>query len=124
MADGIGETHPGRQGHDAATLVQVEEPARCGAVGDPARALAHVARVGAFELDADTRDLWRDLAQVAAGTLPEWARDMYGFPAPPTELMERETVRQLLGALDLAFESLPGVLEARQRIELRMRAAE
>jgi uncharacterized protein (DUF2236 family) len=76
------------------------------------------------ELDADTRDLWRDLAQVAAGTLPEWARDMYGFAAPPTELMERETVRQLLGALDLAFESLPGVLEARQRIELRMRAAE
>jgi uncharacterized protein (DUF2236 family) len=76
------------------------------------------------ELDADTRDLWRDLAQVAAGTLPEWARDMYGFAAPPPELMEREYVRQLLGALDLAYESLPGVLEARQRIELRMRAAE
>jgi hypothetical protein len=47
---------------------------------------------------------------------------MYGFDAPPAELMERESVRQLLGALDLAFESLPGVLEARQRIELRMRA--
>lgn len=76
------------------------------------------------ELDGGTRDLWRDLAQAAAGTLPEWARDMYGFAAPPAELMERETVRQLLGALDLAFESLPGVLEARQRIELRMRAAE
>jgi uncharacterized protein (DUF2236 family) len=76
------------------------------------------------ELDDDTRDLWRDLAQVAVGTLPEWARDMYGFAAPPPELLERETVRQLLGALDLAFESLPGVLEARQRIELRMRAAE
>jgi len=36
--------------------------------------------------------------------------------------MEREPVRQLLGALDLAFESLPGVLEARRRIELRMRS--
>jgi uncharacterized protein (DUF2236 family) len=73
-------------------------------------------------LDEDMRDLWRELGQVAAGTLPDWARDMYGFEAPPAELMERESVRQLLGALDLAFESLPGVLEARQRIELRMRA--
>jgi uncharacterized protein (DUF2236 family) len=76
------------------------------------------------DLDPDTRDLWRDLAQVAVGTLPAWARDMYGFPAPPAGLMEREYVRQLLGALDLAYESLPGVLEARQRIELRMREAE
>ena len=75
------------------------------------------------DLDADIRELWRDLAQVAVGTLPGWAREMYGYAAPPAELMERETVRQLLGALDLAFESLPGVIEARQRIELRMRNA-
>ena len=74
------------------------------------------------DLDDDMRELWRDLGQVAVGTLPEWAREMYGFDAPPGELMEREPVRQLLGALDLAFESLPGVLEARQRIELRTRA--
>jgi uncharacterized protein (DUF2236 family) len=74
------------------------------------------------DLDEETRDLWHDLAQVAVGTLPDWAREMYGYPAPPAELMEREPVRQLLGALDLAFESLPGVLEARQRIELRTRA--
>ena len=74
-------------------------------------------------LDADTRELWRDLGQVAVGTLPGWAREMYGYAAPPADLMERESVRQLLGALDLAFESLPGVLEARQRIELRMRQA-
>ena len=76
------------------------------------------------DLEDDLRDLWRDLGQVAVGTLPAWARQMYGFEAPPPELMERESVRQLLGALDLAFESLPGVLEARQRIELRMRAHE
>lgn len=75
------------------------------------------------DLEPDMRDLWHDLGQVAVGTLPAWARDMYGFAAPPAELMEREPVRQLLGALDLAFESLPGVLEARQRIELRTRAA-
>ena len=74
------------------------------------------------DLDPEMRDLWHDLGQVAVGTLPGWAREMYGFPAPPAELMEREPVRQLLGALDLAFESLPGVLEVRQRIELRMRS--
>jgi uncharacterized protein (DUF2236 family) len=73
-------------------------------------------------LDAETRDLWRDLGQVAIGTLPDWARSMYGFDQPPPELMEREPVRQLIGAMDFAFESLPGVLEARERIELRMRA--
>jgi uncharacterized protein (DUF2236 family) len=75
------------------------------------------------DLDPDMRDLWHDLAQVAVGTLPDWAREMYGFAAPPSDLMEREYVRQLLGALDLAFEALPGVLEARERIELRMRAS-
>ncbi len=75
------------------------------------------------DLDPETRELWRELAQVAIGTLPLWAREMYGYAAPPAELMEREPVRQLLGALDLAFESLPGVIEARQRIELRMRNA-
>ena len=73
------------------------------------------------ELDDELRDLWRDLGQVAVGTLPEWAREMYGFAKPPAELMEREPVRQLLGALDLAFESLPGVIETRRRIELRTR---
>jgi len=72
-------------------------------------------------LDAPTRDLWHDLGQVAVGTLPAWARSMYGFAEPPAELMQREPVRQLIGALDFAFESLPGVIEARERIELRTR---
>ena len=40
---------------------------------------------------------------------------------PPPGVIEREPVRQLIGALDIAFESLPGVLEARERIELRTR---
>jgi uncharacterized protein (DUF2236 family) len=72
-------------------------------------------------LDAETRDLWRELGQVAVGTLPDWARSMYGFDQPRPESMEREPVRQLIGAMDFAFESLPGVMEARERIELRMR---
>jgi hypothetical protein len=46
---------------------------------------------------------------------------MYGFGEPDPELMAREQVRQLIGALDAGFESLPGVMEARERIELRMR---
>jgi uncharacterized protein (DUF2236 family) len=73
-------------------------------------------------LDPATLDLWHDLGRVAIGTLPQWAREMYGFEAPPRELLERESVRQLIGAIDFAFEALPGVLEARERIELRMRA--
>ena len=74
------------------------------------------------DLSDDLRELWHDLGQVAIGTLPDWARSMYGFAEPPAEVMERDPVRQLIGALDLAFESLPGVIEARERIELRMRA--
>jgi uncharacterized protein (DUF2236 family) len=73
-------------------------------------------------LTDDFRELWHDIGQVAVGTLPAWARSMYGFAEPPPEMMEREPVRQLIGALDLAFESLPGVLEARERIDLRARA--
>jgi uncharacterized protein (DUF2236 family) len=72
-------------------------------------------------LGEDMRELWHDFGQVAIGTLPGWARSMYGFAKPDPELMEREQVRQLIGALDLGFESLPGVMEARERIELRMR---
>jgi uncharacterized protein (DUF2236 family) len=73
-------------------------------------------------LSDDVRELWHDLGQVAIGTLPGWARTMYGFAQPPLDVMEREPVRQLIGALDIAFESLPGVIEARERIDLRMRA--
>jgi len=72
-------------------------------------------------LDDETRDLWRDLGKVAVGTLPDWARSMYGFDQPLPETMERVPVRQLVGAMDFAFETLPGVMEARERIELRMR---
>jgi uncharacterized protein (DUF2236 family) len=72
-------------------------------------------------LDQETRELWRDLGQVAIGTLPDWARSMYAFDQPRPESMEREPVRQLIGAMDFAFETLPGVMEARERIELRMR---
>ncbi len=73
-------------------------------------------------LDDDTRELWHDLGRVAIGTLPAWARGMYGFDEPPPQVMEREPVRQLIGALDFGFESLPGVLEARDQIDRQMRS--
>jgi uncharacterized protein (DUF2236 family) len=74
-------------------------------------------------LEEDMREIWHELGQIAIGNLPEWARTMYGWQAPPAQALEREPVRQLLGVLDLAFESMPGVLEARRRIDRRMRAA-
>jgi uncharacterized protein (DUF2236 family) len=73
-------------------------------------------------LDADTRELWHELSAAAIGTLPDWARQPYGFPMPAPSALERDYVRQLLGTFDLAFESLDGVMEARRRIELRARA--
>ncbi len=73
------------------------------------------------DLDDDARELWRDLGQIAIGSLPGWVRSMYGHREPDPEIMERDSVRQLIGAVDLAFESLPGVVEARERIELRTR---
>ena len=73
------------------------------------------------DLDDALRELWHELGQAAIGTLPDWARSMYGFAPPPAEAMEREPVRQLIGAIDIAFESMPGVVEARERIELRTR---
>jgi hypothetical protein len=49
---------------------------------------------------------------------------MYGYPAPPALTPERRTeIRQALGVLDAVFLSEPGVLEARQRLALRMRTA-
>ena len=33
-------------------------------------------------LDDEARELWRDLGQVAIGSLPGWARSMYGYGEP------------------------------------------
>ncbi len=48
---------------------------------------------------------------------------MYGYGAPPPLTPGRWTeIRQSLGVLDAMFLGQPGVLKARQRITLRMRA--
>jgi uncharacterized protein (DUF2236 family) len=69
-------------------------------------------------------ELWQDLRDAALVTLPGWARDLYGYPDPPPLTPERRTeIRQTLGVFDAVFMAEPGVLEARQQLELRMRAA-
>ena len=88
--------------------------------------------IGMPDVEPELADVWQVLAAAAVASLPGWARDMYGFgltgagntghdrdPVPP----EREEVRQVLGVLDAVYLGEPGVLEARQRLTLRMRAA-
>jgi uncharacterized protein (DUF2236 family) len=73
-------------------------------------------------LDEEVAEIWRDVRDAAIAVLPRWARQMYGFAAPPPLTSGRRTeIRQSLGVLDAMFLSQPGVLEARQRITLRMR---
>ena len=75
-------------------------------------------------LDQDIAELWQDIRDAAITTLPGWAREMYGYPEPPPVTAERRTeIRQALGVLDAVFLAEPGVLEARQRLALRMRSA-
>jgi uncharacterized protein (DUF2236 family) len=75
-------------------------------------------------LGEDIAELWQDIRDAAIATLPEWAREMYGYPAPDPVTAERRTqIRQTLGVLDAVFLAEPGVLEARQRLALRMRSA-
>jgi uncharacterized protein (DUF2236 family) len=69
-------------------------------------------------------ELWQDIRDAAITALPGWARDLYGYPAPPAVTPERRTeIRQTLGVFDAVFMAEPGVLEARQRLALRMRSA-
>jgi uncharacterized protein (DUF2236 family) len=73
-------------------------------------------------LDEEVAEIWQDVRDAAIAVLPRWARQMYGFAAPPPLSSGRRTeIRQSLGVLDAMFHSQPGVLEARQRITLRMR---
>jgi uncharacterized protein (DUF2236 family) len=75
-------------------------------------------------LDEDVAGLWGDIGDAAVASLPEWAACLYGLvPQDPVTGQRRTEVRQVLGVLDALYLGEPGVLEARQRIELRMRQA-
>ena len=73
-------------------------------------------------LDEEVAEIWQDVRDAAIAVLPEWARQMYGYDAPPLSPGRRTEIRQSLGVVDAMFLGQPGVLEARQRIMLRMRA--
>jgi uncharacterized protein (DUF2236 family) len=74
-------------------------------------------------LDEEVAEIWQDVRDAAIAVLPQWARQLYGYAAPPPLTLGRWTeIRQSLGVLDAMFLGQPGVLEARQRITLRMRA--
>jgi len=74
-------------------------------------------------LDEDVAELWQDIRYAAVAALPGWAQQMYGYDVPPLTPARRDEVRQVLGILDAVFLGEPGVLEARQRIAARVRAA-
>jgi uncharacterized protein (DUF2236 family) len=75
-------------------------------------------------LDEEMGGLWRDVGDAAVASLPAWAARLYGLdPREPVTAQRRAQVRQLLGVLDALYLGEPGVLEARQRLELRMRQA-
>ena len=76
------------------------------------------------DLDEDIAEIWQDIRDAAIAVLPRWARQMYGYRAPPLSPGRRAGIRQSPGVLDAMFPGQPGVLEARQRITLRMRAAQ
>ena len=76
---------------------------------------------GPYDEDAG---LWEDVTRAAIASLPGWALELYGDALPgPGEAPDRDEVRAVLGVLDAAFLSEPGVLEARQLIARRVRQA-
>jgi uncharacterized protein (DUF2236 family) len=73
-------------------------------------------------LDEEVAEIWQDIREAVLVSLPAWARDSYGLSAPDLTASRRDEIRQALGVLDAVFLGEPGVLEARQRITLRLRA--
>ncbi len=74
-------------------------------------------------LDEDVAEIWADIRDGVLAVLPAWALEMYGYPPQSLTEARQTEIRQALGVFDAVFLGEPGVLEARQRIILRMRAA-
>ena len=75
-------------------------------------------------LGDDLAEIWQDIRAGAIGSLPDWACELYGYQQEPMTDRRRNEIRQALGVLDAVFIGEPGVLEARQRITARVRAAQ
>jgi uncharacterized protein (DUF2236 family) len=74
-------------------------------------------------LAEEVAEIWQDIRDGVIAVLPDWAREMYGYQAPPLTPARQTEIGQALGVLDAVYLGEPGMLEARQRIALRMRAA-
>ncbi len=74
-------------------------------------------------LDSGIAEIWQDIKDGVIASLPDWAADLYGLNREPLTPARRTEIRQALGVLDAVFIGEPGVLEARQRIAARVRAA-
>lgn len=74
-------------------------------------------------LDEDIAEIWQDIKEGVIAALPGWAAAMYGISREPLTPARQTEIRQALGVLDAVFMGEPGVLEARQRIAARIRAA-
>jgi uncharacterized protein (DUF2236 family) len=83
---------------------------------------------------AEMAQMWQDISDAAIASLPDWAIGLYREPVPriaqardrlgDMSAGDRAAIRQALGVLDALFLGEPGVLEARQRLRLRMRQAQ
>ena len=74
-------------------------------------------------LDEEVAEIWQDIRDGVVAALPDWAREMCGYQVPPLTPARQTEIGQALGVLDAVYLGEPGMLEARQRITLRMRAA-
>jgi uncharacterized protein (DUF2236 family) len=73
-------------------------------------------------LDEEVAEIWQDIREAVLVSLPAWASESYGYRVPDLTASRRDEIRQALGVLDAVYLGEPGVLEARQRITLQMRA--
>jgi uncharacterized protein (DUF2236 family) len=113
------ELVPDSAGALAAYLASVQTELIC----TPAAAESMAYLLDPPGLDPEVAEIWQDIREATLISLPGWARDLYGYTAPVLTPDRRQEIRQALGVLDAVYLGEPGVLEARQRITLRMRAA-
>jgi uncharacterized protein (DUF2236 family) len=114
------ETIPATAGALAEYIAGVRPELRC----TPAAAESMGYMLDPAGMGEDIAELWLDISDAAIAALPDWARDMYGYPEPPAMTPGRRTgIRQTLGVFDTVFMAEPGVLEARQRLTVRVRSA-
>jgi uncharacterized protein (DUF2236 family) len=102
-----------------AYLASVRPQLRC----TPAAAQSMAYLLDPPGMDEEVAEIWADVREGAVASLPDWAREMYGYQVPPLTPARAAEITQALGVLDAVFLGEPGVLEARQRITLRVRGA-